>query len=89
MAFWHARYPGAIYDLDYEALTEDQEGETRKLLAYLGLGWEDGVLAFHKNERSIGTASKIQVRREMYRGSSLEWQKYEPWLQPMLEILRA
>jgi len=89
MAFWHARYPGAIYNLDYEALTEDQEGETRRLLDYLGLGWEDAVLAFHKNERSVGTASKLQVRQQMYRGSSQEWKKYEPWLQPMLEILRA
>ena len=88
MAFWHQKFPGRIYDLAYEKLTENQEEETRKLLSYLGLDWEDKVLDFHKSERSVRTASNQQVRKKMYKGSSEEWKKYEPWLGEMLEILK-
>ena len=89
MDFWHQKYPEKIYNLNYEKLTENQEDETRKLFDYLELGWEDNVLEFYKNERFVQTLSNIQVRQEMYKGSSLEWKEYEQWLQPMLEILNA
>lgn len=89
MDFWHQKYPEKIYDLNYEKLTENQVDETRRLFDYLELEWQANVLAFHKNERSVSTASNIQVRQEIYKGSSLEWKKYEQWLKPMLEILNA
>ena len=88
MAFWHQKFPGRIYDLSYEKLTENQEDETRKLFEYLQLDWEDKVLDFHTNARSVRTASSQQVRQKMYKGSSEEWKKYEPWLGEMLEILK-
>jgi tetratricopeptide (TPR) repeat protein len=88
MACWHQKFPGRIYDLSYEKLTENQEDETRNLFAYLGLDWEDKVLDFHKSERSVRTASNQQVRKKMYKGSSEEWKKYEPWLGEMLDILK-
>lgn len=56
MTFWHQKYFGQIYDLDYEALTEYQEDETRKLLKYAGLDWEHQCLEFHKTERAVQTA---------------------------------
>lgn len=88
MAFWHEQFPGRIFDLDYEKLTEDQEGETKRLLEVAGLDWEEGVLEFHKTERAIRTASKYQVRQGMYRDSSKAWEAYKSWLQPMLEVLQ-
>ena len=48
MAFWHAKFPSQIYDLSYETLTEHQEDETRKLLGFTGLDWEDQCLEFHR-----------------------------------------
>jgi tetratricopeptide (TPR) repeat protein len=89
MDFWQRKYPEKIYNLNYESLTENQEEETRKLLGYLELEWEDNVLEFYKNKRSVNTASSLQIRQKMYKGSSLEWKKYEQWLQPMLQILNA
>ena len=32
------------------------------------------------NERSVHTASQQQVRQKVYRGSSLQWNKFEPYL---------
>lgn len=87
MAFWRENFPGRIYDLSYEALTQEQEEETRKLLAHAGLTWEDACLEFHKTERAVLTTSSPQVRQKMYRGSSEEWRKYEEFLGPMMEGL--
>ncbi len=89
MAYWHEKFPGRIYDLNYEALTEHQEDETHKLLKYVGLTWEDQCLEFHKTEREVRTASATQVRQKMYQGSSEEWRKYEKHLEPMIESLRG
>ena len=87
MGFWHGLFPGRIFELDYEKLTEDQEGQTRALLDYCGLEWEDGVLDFHTRDGLVKTASAAQVRQPMYRGSSEEWRKYERFLGPLKEAL--
>ena len=87
MDFWRQKFPHQIYDLDYEALTRDQEQETRRLLDYCDLPWESQCLEFHKTERAIRTMSGNQVRRKMYTGSSAAWRKYENYLQPMLSVL--
>ena len=87
MQFWHQQFPGAIYDLHYEALTEDQSVETRKLISRIGVNWEQQCLDFHRNRRAVRTASSAQVRQKMYTGSSLEWRKYEPYLDQMLQGL--
>jgi len=87
MAFWSEAFPGDIYRVEYERLTEHQEEETRKLLNHIGLEWEDACLDFHKTARSVSTASSMQVRKKMYQGSSEAWRKYEPFLQPLIERL--
>ena len=89
MAFWREQYPGWIYDLDYESLTLNQDEETRKLLKSMELEWEPQCLAFHKNSRAVRTASATQVRQKMYQGSSEEWRKYERFIAPMIENLKA
>jgi hypothetical protein len=89
MDFWHEKFPGKIYDLSYEALTEQQEAQTRQLLEYVGLEWQDQCLDFHNNRRPVATASAMQVRQKMYTGSSLEWRNYEQHLGPMIEALEG
>ncbi len=87
MEFWRQKFPQQIYDLNYEALTEDQEQETRRLLEYCGLPWEEQCLDFHKTKRTVRTPSGKQVRKKMYTGSSDAWRQYEAHLQPMLSVL--
>lgn len=87
MAFWKERLPDRIHEMDYEALTEDQERQTRRLLDVCGLPWDDACLRFHETERSVRTASAAQVRQPLYKGSSQAWRKYEPWLGPLIEGL--
>jgi len=87
MSFWHERFPNKIYDLCYEDLTEHQQEETRKLLAYCDLDWEDSCLSFHETKRVVKTASAGQVRQKIYTGSSEAWKKYETHLQPLIKSL--
>lgn len=89
MTFWQDQFPNRIYDINYEQLTENQLEETEKLLAHIGLDWQDTVMDFHKNTTSVRTASNQQVRTKMYQGSSQEWERYKEHLNPMLNILKA
>ncbi|WP_069299938.1 tetratricopeptide repeat-containing sulfotransferase family protein [Neptunicoccus sediminis] len=84
---WDELFPDAVYHIRYESLVTDQEAESRKLLAYLGLPWEDSVLEFHKTERAVRTASVNQVRQKIYRSSVKSWQNYEPYLQELIDGL--
>jgi tetratricopeptide (TPR) repeat protein len=88
MRHWHAVLPrGVILDVQYEQVVGDLEAETRRLLDFLGLEWNDACLAFHKTERTVKTASVTQVRQPLY-GSSVErWRNYGPKVAPLIEAL--
>ena len=89
MTFWHKMFPNKIYDLNYENLTTNQEEETRSLLEYCELGWDENCLNFHTNKRAVKTASVLQVRKKMYQGSSEAWKKYEKNLEPLIKSLNS
>jgi len=89
MDFWHQLFPDKIYDLCYEDLTTNQEEETRKLLQYCELDWDENCLNFHTNKRAVKTASSLQVRQKMYQGSSEAWKKHESYLQPLIKALSS
>ncbi len=87
MAHWQACMPGVIHEVNYEDLVTDIEHETRRLLAYCGLPWEDQCLRFHENAAASTTASAVQVRREIYRSSVGKWRLYENQLEPLARQL--
>jgi hypothetical protein len=89
MDFWHQLFPGKIYDICYEDLTTKQEEETRKLLEYCELDWDENCLNFHTTKRAVKTASALQVRQKMYQGSSEAWKKHEAYLQPLIKGLSS
>ena len=80
MQFWRGHYGDRIYNLNYDNLTINQDDETRKLIQYLGLEWEDDCLSPQHNKRAVRTASQQQVRQKVYQGSSQLWRKFEPYL---------
>ena len=80
MKFWTNALNKRIYELNYELLTVNQENETRKLIEYLCLDWDENCLSPQNNPRSVATASNLQVRQEVYQGSSEQWKKYQPFL---------
>ena len=88
MAHWQNVFPaGAIHHVAYEDVINDLEGESRKLIDYCGLPWDEHCLAFHKNKRIVKTASAVQVRRPLFRTSIERWRRYETGLAPLLREL--
>ena len=83
MDFWKQLFPNQIYDVCYEDLTSNQKDETRNLLEYCELDWDDNCLRFHNNKTAVKTTSALQVRQKMYQGSSEAWRQYESYLQPL------
>lgn len=51
MAHWDKVLPGYIYTLEYEKLVSDQVDQTRNLLEFCGLPWDEACLTFYKTER--------------------------------------
>jgi tetratricopeptide (TPR) repeat protein len=89
MDFWENLYGDRIFHLDYELLTVNQEDETRRLLKYLDINWENNCLHPHKNNRPVRTASKQQVKAQVYSGSSNMWLKFKPFLNGALDNLQS
>ena len=87
MQFWSKSFSNRIYNLDYELLTVNQKDETRKLIEYLDLDWDDKCLSPQNNKRSVTTASNVQVREKIYQDSSQQWKKYKPFLNGALDYL--
>ena len=88
MGHWREVLPeGAFHEVQYEHLVTDKEAQTRRLIEYCGLEWNDACLESHKTERSIKTASITQVRQPVYTSSVDRWRSYEKHLQPLLSAL--
>ena len=80
MAHVDAVLPGRVHRVIYEQMVADPEAETRALLAYCGLPFEDACLRFYENDRAVRTASSEQVRRPIFTDAADHWRNFEPWL---------
>lgn len=89
LAFWRAALPGRILELRYEALVDDQEGESRRLIAHCGLDWSDDCLDFHRHAGAVSTPSAAQVRRPIYRDSVARWRRHASLLEPVRAFFEA
>jgi tetratricopeptide (TPR) repeat protein len=89
MQHWRSVLGEALHETRYESLVSDQLGETRKLLEYCGLEWEDACLKFHENPAPSTTASASQVRRPLYDSSVSQWRSYETELAELKRRLEA
>ncbi len=85
MKFWENHFDRKIYNINYENLVTNQDEETRKLIKYLDLDWEEACLSPQNNKRNVSTASVIQIRKKIYQGSSEKWKKFEPFLNNIFE----
>ncbi|RJG07398.1 tetratricopeptide repeat protein [Noviherbaspirillum cavernae] len=89
MRHWHAVLPaGTILDLHYEQMVADMEGQSRRMLEFVGLPWNESCLDFHKNKRHVKTASVAQVRKPIYQTSVARWKRFGAHLAPLLELVR-
>lgn len=86
-AYWLKLMPLHMIEVNYEKLVNDLEGESRRLIEFLGLDWEPACLDFHRTERTVATVSLWQVRQPIYTSSIGRWRRYEKHLGPVFGAL--
>jgi len=85
---WRAVLPADRFlEVDYENLVADREAETRRLIAFAGLDWNDACLQPERNDRMVRTASSWQARQPVYNSSVDRWRRYQPWLGELQVLL--
>jgi tetratricopeptide (TPR) repeat protein len=85
MAHWHTVLDEeSLLDLSYEALVDDQERETRRLLSFCGLEWDSACLDYTDNSRRVATLSRWQVRQPLYATSVGRWKNYRDHIDSLI-----
>jgi hypothetical protein len=79
--------PGIFLEVQYEHLIADREAETRRLISFTGLPWDENCLRPEQNKRTVGTSSAWQVRQPVYATSMQRWRRYEPWIGELRALL--
>ncbi len=87
MAHWKSTLDLSILDVQYEQIVENVEEQSRRLIDFTGLPWDENCLKFHENKRPVATASRSQVRQPIYRNSVARWRHYEKYLGPLQAVL--
>lgn len=87
MAHVDRALPDYVHRIFYERMVDDQEVETRALIAHLGLPFEEACLRFHETKRAVRTASSEQVRQPIFRDGMEQWKRFDRWLGPLREAL--
>ena len=88
MKFWKNYFPDSFLDIEYEKLITDTKSETKKILDYCNLGWEENCLDFSNNKTPIKTASVGQARNKIYSTSIKSSSKYEIYLGELFSLLQ-
>lgn len=90
MAIWREILPPERFlEIDYEEVVEDVETQSRRMVAFCGLDWDEACLSFHLNSRQVRTASNLDVRRPIHQDSVDRWKAYESHLIPLIESLSS
>ena len=69
MEHWKSVLCIPILDVHYEKLVSNPTEEVPRLIAFLGLEWNDQCLDFHESNRTVRTLSYDQVNNPMYTSS--------------------
>jgi tetratricopeptide (TPR) repeat protein len=82
-----AAAPNRILSVQYEDVVDDIEGQTRRMIDFIGLEFEPACLDFHLSTDVVATASSEQVRQPLNRKGIGSAEPYRQWLGPLIEEL--
>lgn len=89
MAHWRAVMPDRLIEVAYEDLVRDTRGQCERVLALLGLEFEEVCASPHENPAPSATASASQVRRPVYLTAIDHWRHYADRLEPLRARLES
>ena len=74
-------HPNWIYNLDFEKLINNPEEQSKKLMKFCALPWDEKCLEFYKRKDLISkTTSNVQIRKAIYKNSSVKYEPYKKFL---------
>jgi tetratricopeptide (TPR) repeat protein len=88
-AHWRRVLPIRVLDMQYEELVANVEGQSRRMIRFIGLDWHPACLKFYETERTITTASAWQARQPIYTHSVGRWRNYRRQIAPLSTYLNA
>ena len=83
MQHWRQRFPGRIHDVTYAALATDPAAELKRVMAYLGTGFQPAMLDPQSSTGSVTKASAVQVRQKPGLPLRPKWHAYRDYLTPL------
>ena len=89
---WLALKPclgNAAMEVRYEDLVEDLEANARRVLEFLGVGWDERVLRFHEHaaSKTVRSPTYADVTKPIFKTAVGRWRHYEKYFAPHLEHL--
>lgn len=87
MDHWKSVLDIQILDVQYEQLVANPEAESRRMLEFLELDWDESVLRYYESDRPILTASYEQANQPIYTSSIGRYKPYESKLDDLKKAL--
>lgn len=89
MAHWKEALDLPFLTVGYEELVENQDPQSRRIVEFCGLPWDERCLRFYETAGPAHTLSYDQVRRPIYRTSAGRAARFQRHLGPLREALEA
>ena len=86
MNFWKSKLGDFIYESNYETLVNNQIEETKNILNYCNLNFEDSCVNFYENSSPTKTISVAQARNRIHKDSVSLGKKYLEYLPFLKQI---
>lgn len=89
---WLALKPclgSAAIEVRYEDMVENLETSARRVLDFLGVGWDERVLRFneHAQSKTVNSPTFAEVTRPIFKTAVGRWRHYQKYFEPHLEHL--
>ena len=87
MDLWKQVLPTPVLEVRYEDLVRDLDGQSRRIIDFCDLEWDERCLRFWETGRTVLTLSSDQVRQPLYEQSI---GRHSPWgasLDPLRDAL--
>jgi tetratricopeptide (TPR) repeat protein len=88
MQFWNEIYSEEILNIDYDLLVNNPAIEAKKIFKFTNVDFNSNYLKIENNSRAVTTASDLQIRNKIYKGSSENWKKYKKYLKKFIDAFQ-
>ena len=87
MQHWEEVLTIPIYKIFYEDMVSDPVQQSKNLVRFLDVEWDEACTKYYESERSVVTSSSEQVRKPIYSDSVYRYKNYEKHIQPLMKTL--